>query len=106
MQSILMTYRGLQQTDEESLTLDCMILYVFISHGGGQSQSVTPDTGSDVRHAERQSAAALFVNESRHGSAFRTLVRNIKHTSVMKQEIHKHVFIYIIFPKIVSRYLG
>lgn len=68
----------LKQTDSSSvvyiLTLNCVILDIFIGHGGCHGQSVTPDTGSDVRDAEGQSAPVLLVNESRHGAGFRILV--------------------------------
>lgn len=57
-----------------TLTLDGMILNIFIGHRGCQSQSITSDTGSDIRDTEGQGAPILLVNESRHGTSFRILV--------------------------------
>lgn len=51
-----------------------MILNIFVGHRSCQGQSVTPDTGSDVRDTEGQSATVLLVNESWHGGGFRILV--------------------------------
>lgn len=69
-----------------TLTLDGVVLDVLIGHGGRQGQSVTPDTGSDVRDTEGQRAPVLLVNESRHGAGFRNLV--CRH--VGKKETYLH----------------
>lgn len=58
----------------ETLTLNRMVLHVFIGHRGCQGQSITPDTGSDIRDTEGQSAPVLLVNESWHCAGFRILV--------------------------------
>lgn len=50
-----------------------MILHIFVCQRGCHGQSITPDTGSDVRHTERQSGPVLFVDESRHFVGFRIL---------------------------------
>lgn len=54
-------------------TFDCVILNVFIRQRRCHGQSVAPDTGSDVRDTEGQSASVLLVNESRHLAGFRIL---------------------------------
>lgn len=56
-----------------SLTFNCVILDVFISHGGSHGQGITSDTGGDVRYTERQSTPVFLVNESRHFAAFKML---------------------------------
>lgn len=48
------------------LTLDRVIFNVFIGQGGRHCQGVTPDTGSDVRDAERQSAPFALVDQAWH----------------------------------------
>lgn len=50
-----------------------MILHIFVCQRGCHGQSITPDTGSDVRDTERQSGPVLFVDESRHFIGFRIL---------------------------------
>lgn len=60
-----------RRTSGALLTFDCVILNVFIRQRGRHGQSVTPDTGSDVRDGEGQSASVLLVNESRHFAGFR-----------------------------------
>lgn len=57
-----------------SLTFNCMILDVLVSHGGSHGQGITSDTGGDVRYTEGQSTPVFLVNESRHFAGFKMLL--------------------------------
>ncbi len=84
------------------LTLDRVIFDVFIGQGGCHCQGVTPDTGSDVWDAERQSAPFALVDQARHDGAsvqysFSHAEKGVRGDVSLKSLEHwNHVLLYIL----------